>query len=258
MAQNKKSFVVYSDWNGMFKALPDEVAGKLMKHILSYVNDENPKTEDFVINALFEQIKATLKRDLDKWQKAVEQRSLAGKRSAEVRAAKLNDRSISLNEPQRKATDNVNVNVNVNDNVIKEEVNKKKNINTKKENSEIEKPKRKTTKQKEGSYPKPTLEEIENYEYKNQYAKALMKWIDSNCPRIQRLDQPILPKQADTICSELLTSENPTNNVITGGKIKDTFLGMENKAELHKNYISALLTFRNWWKRNNPTTIITR
>ena len=79
MAENKKSFVAYSDWNGMFKALPDEVAGKLIKHIFSYVNDENPSSEDFVINALFEQIKATLKRDLVKWDSQREQRSLAGK-----------------------------------------------------------------------------------------------------------------------------------------------------------------------------------
>jgi hypothetical protein len=127
MAENKKSFVVYSDWNGMFKALPDEVAGKLIKHILSYVNDENPTSDDFVINALFEQIKATLKRDLKKWEKAVEQRSKAGLASAEARAKKVNDRSTesndrsnSLNETQRKPTVSDNVSVSVNDNESKE------------------------------------------------------------------------------------------------------------------------------------------
>jgi hypothetical protein len=120
MAENKKSFVVYSDWNGTFKALPDEVAGKLIKHILSYVNDENPTTDDYIINALFEQIKATLKRDLKKWEKAIEQRSKAGKASAEARATKSNDRSNSLNGRQRKPTVSDNVNVSVSDNEIKE------------------------------------------------------------------------------------------------------------------------------------------
>jgi hypothetical protein len=67
MAEHKKSFIAYSDWNGMFKALPDEVAGRLIKHIFSYVNDENPSTDDYIINALFEQIKSTLKRDLNKY-----------------------------------------------------------------------------------------------------------------------------------------------------------------------------------------------
>lgn len=113
MAEGKKSFVAYSDWYGMFKALPDEVAGKLIKHIFSYVNDENPTTEDFVINALFEQIKSTLKRDLKKWEEQQEQRKQAGIRSAEVRkqnATLVNARLIS-------STDNVSVSVSVNDNV---------------------------------------------------------------------------------------------------------------------------------------------
>lgn len=114
MAEGKKSFVAYSDWYGMFKALPDEVAGKLIKHIFSYVNDENPTTEDFVINALFEQVKSTLKRDLKKWEEQQEQRKQAGIRSAEVRkqnATLVNARSLS-------STVSVSGNVNVNDNVI--------------------------------------------------------------------------------------------------------------------------------------------
>lgn len=115
MAENKKSFVAYSDWNGMFKMLPDEVAGKLIKHVFSYVNDENPTTDDYVINALFEQIKSTLKRDLIRWDKQREQRVLAGKRSAEIRANKLNERSTVVDSRQRNST--VSVSVSVNDNV---------------------------------------------------------------------------------------------------------------------------------------------
>ena len=114
MAENKKSFIAYSDWYGMLKACPDDVAGKLIKHVFAYVNDENPSTDDFIINALFEQIKSTLKRDLVKWEEQREQRSLAGKKSAEQRATKSNDRSTPLNETQRNPT----VSVSVNDNVI--------------------------------------------------------------------------------------------------------------------------------------------
>jgi len=123
MAVDKKSFVAYSDWNGMFKALPDEVAGKLIKHVFAYVNDEDPTNDDYIINALFEQIKSTLKRDLKKWETQREQRSEAGKKSAELRAMKSNERSTVVNENVRNPTvsDNVsdNVNDNVNDNVIK-------------------------------------------------------------------------------------------------------------------------------------------
>lgn len=118
MAESKKSFIAYSDWHGTFKALPDEVAGRLIKHIFSYVNDENPTNDDYLINALFEQIKSTLKRDLLKWESQKIQRSEAGKKSAELRATKSNERSITLNEKERNPT--VNVNVNVNDNKYKD------------------------------------------------------------------------------------------------------------------------------------------
>lgn len=117
MAENKKSFIAYSDWEGMFKALPDEIAGKLIKHIFSYVNDQNPQSDDFVINALFEQIKATLKRDLVKWEGQREQRSLAGKKSAEQRATKTNERSTVVNETERNST------VSVSDSVISKDIN---------------------------------------------------------------------------------------------------------------------------------------
>lgn len=114
MAQGKKSFIAYSDWDGMFQALPDEIAGKLIKHIFSYVNDRNPQSEDYIINALFEQVKSTLKRDLKKWEEQREQRSLAGKKSAEIRSTKFNDRSTVANETERNPTVNVNDNVTVN------------------------------------------------------------------------------------------------------------------------------------------------
>jgi len=113
MAENKKSFVLYSDSFGLIKQLPDEVAGRLLKHIFSYVNDENPVTDELLVNIAFEPIKAQLKRDLQKWETQMEQRRQAGIRSAEVRqrnATSVNERSIS-------STDNVSVSDNVNDSV---------------------------------------------------------------------------------------------------------------------------------------------
>lgn len=116
MAEGKKSFIAYSDWYGTFKALPDDVAGQLIKYIFSYVNDEDPEPhENFMVNALFQQFKATLKRDLDKWTKQREQRSKAGKRSAELRATKSNECSTVVNENVRNPT--VSVSVSVSDNV---------------------------------------------------------------------------------------------------------------------------------------------
>lgn len=124
MAENKKSFVAYADWKETFDKLPDEVAGKLIKHIFAYVNDENPVSDDFVIEAIFSNIKNTLKRDLKKWESQLEQRREAGKRSAEQRAlTKSNERSISLNETQRNSTVSDSVSDSVSVNEIKEKNN---------------------------------------------------------------------------------------------------------------------------------------
>lgn len=78
MAKYKKSFVLYSDSYGLIKQLPDEVAGRLLKHIFSYVNDENPTTEELLVNIAFEPIKMQLKRDLAKWEGELEKKSESG------------------------------------------------------------------------------------------------------------------------------------------------------------------------------------
>ena len=44
------------------------------------MNDENPESEDMLINAVFASIKQTLKRDLRKWEKQYTQRVEAGKK----------------------------------------------------------------------------------------------------------------------------------------------------------------------------------
>jgi len=113
MAENKKSFVLYSDSFGLIKQLPDDVAGRLLKHIFSYVNDENPVTDELLVNIAFEPIKAQLKRDLQKWETQMEQRRQAGIRSAEVRQRN----ATSVNERSNSSTDNVSVSGNVNDSV---------------------------------------------------------------------------------------------------------------------------------------------
>jgi len=121
MAENKKSFVLYSDSQGLVNQLPDEVAGRLLKHIYAYVNDENPITDELLLNIAFEPIKMQLKRDLQKWEQTKEGRSVAGKASAEAkRLAKLAEQSLtnstnveSVEQNSTNSTVNDNVNVNV-------------------------------------------------------------------------------------------------------------------------------------------------
>ena len=79
MAQDKKSFVLYVDQKSTIELLTDEQAGKLLKHIYKYVNDENPELEDLIIKLAFEPIKQQLKRDLKKYECKKDERSIAGR-----------------------------------------------------------------------------------------------------------------------------------------------------------------------------------
>ena len=88
MAENKKSFVLYSDQKEIFDLLPLDKRGELISIIFEYVNDENPEVKDPLINMAFTLIKQVLKRDLKKYEKKREQYSEAGKRSAEARRLK--------------------------------------------------------------------------------------------------------------------------------------------------------------------------
>ena len=125
MAEDKKSFVAYADWKTQFDLLSDEEAGKLIKHIFSYVNDENPifVKEDRLIEISFQPIKNQLKRDLRKYEAIKAKRSEAGKRSAEIRSKQNNQnptKSTSVESVEQTLTNStvtVNENDTVNDNV---------------------------------------------------------------------------------------------------------------------------------------------
>ena len=79
MAENKKSFILYCDQRSVIDMLPDDIAGKLFKHIYAYVNDENPTSDDLLINLAFEPIKLQLKRDLLKWEDSAGTKSINGR-----------------------------------------------------------------------------------------------------------------------------------------------------------------------------------
>ena len=113
MANGKKSFIAYVDWKETFDSLPDDKAGKLIKHLFAYVNDEYPQTDDILITAVFANIKQTLKRDLRKYEdikrKRVESGRIGGIKSGEARGKQneANEASASKtkqNEAKRSKT----------------------------------------------------------------------------------------------------------------------------------------------------------
>lgn len=121
MAVNKKSVIIYIDIKYTIDMLTDEDAGKYFKHLLSYVNDDNPKPLPGLLAAVFEPFKHQMKRDLKKWEKTREGRSKAGLASAKKRAELKAANPTSVKSVEQKPTNptvNATVNVNVTDTVI--------------------------------------------------------------------------------------------------------------------------------------------
>lgn len=121
MAENKKSFILYTDQSGVFNQLPDEIAGKLIKHIFAYVNDENPISDDLIINIAFEPIKQSLKRDLKRYEQYVEKQSVNGAKGGRPKKPSETQITQPFFEKPKKA-DSVSDSVSVNDNKINYEV----------------------------------------------------------------------------------------------------------------------------------------
>lgn len=115
MATNKKSFLLYCDIIHTIEKLSDEQAGKLLKHILRYVNDQDPIAEDVLTEIAFEPIKQNLKRDLVKYEEIKEKRSEAGKTGANKRWQNIANDSKRINNIAKIA-------VNDNDIVISKDI----------------------------------------------------------------------------------------------------------------------------------------
>jgi len=113
MAENKKSFLLYTDLIHTVKKLNDQQAGKLFKHVLEYVNDLNPQTDDILLQVCFEPIRQSLKRDLQKYENIREKKSEAGKKGANKRWQKIADDSTAI-----KPMANIAVNDSVSDSDI--------------------------------------------------------------------------------------------------------------------------------------------
>lgn len=88
MAKDKKSFLLYCDLIHTVEKLSNEDAGEMFKHILRYVNDLNPETDNQLIDVLFEQIKQQLKRDLKKYENICERNKQNGKKGGRPKKPK--------------------------------------------------------------------------------------------------------------------------------------------------------------------------
>jgi len=221
MAENKKSFVAYADWKNTFQMLTDEEAGKLVKHLLSYVNDENPELNDRFLKMAFEPIKLQLKRDLHKYETVKEKRSKAGIKSAEIRKQNATN-STSVESVQHTATNstvNDTVTVNVNDTVTDTVTDILLEKETKEEFKKI-------SISKNEIFGKEVLESeswIETISMQNRITpEEIPKWIDDfNKKLITEIDTKISKKEYASHFSRWLPGEiSKTKKTATNGKLQ--------------------------------------
>ena len=123
MAKDKTSFILYCDQQGVFNKLPDEIAGKLIKHIFAYVNDENPPCDDLLLTIAFEPIKTQLKRDLKKYEVYIDKQKENGAKGGRPKKDEITQITQPFFQEPKKA-DNVtdNVTATVNDIKVKRDV----------------------------------------------------------------------------------------------------------------------------------------
>ncbi len=122
MAKDKTSFILYCDIISTIGKLSDEQAGKLFKHILAYVNDNNPVLDDLLLEIAFEPIKQSLKRDLIKYgirQETARLNGLKGGRPKKQEKANESQITQSVISKAKKAV-SVSVSVSESVSVIKE------------------------------------------------------------------------------------------------------------------------------------------
>ena len=195
MADNKKSFILYTDLIHTVKKMPPEKAGELLLTILEYVNDNNPEILDPYVDIVFEPIKQQLKRDLEKYEGKKKQWSDAGKRSADLKKEKKIQRTLTTVEGR--STDSTvsgSGSVSVNDSVNVNEIYKEKDhlrITWNEMNKLIDE----FGEIKADDYVNQVLNYRKNSKYKSLYLTAL-KWLrrekDKSVDRFNESGKPKL------------------------------------------------------------------
>ena len=116
MATGKKSVLLYCDLIHTIEKMDDKTAGEFFKHYLRYINDLNPKTDNPLVDIVFESVKQNLKRDLKKWEGRAERSRLNGTKGGRPKKPKETQKTQQVILKPKKP-DTVTVTVNVKDTV---------------------------------------------------------------------------------------------------------------------------------------------
>lgn len=115
-AENKKSFLLYSDFAPHLDLLTDTEVGQLFRAVFAYVNNGDiPQNLTPAAAMLFSVLRSQLDRDAEKWADVREKRRAAGRIGAAVTNGKRSANSANAAfDEQKAANPAVNVNVNAN------------------------------------------------------------------------------------------------------------------------------------------------
>jgi hypothetical protein len=100
--EGKKSFILYCDLIHAVEELTDDQAGKLLKIILQYVNDNDPVIEDQILKVAFTPIKLALKRDLEEWKKTCDRNKVNGEKGGRPPKEDKTQKTHSVSEKPNK------------------------------------------------------------------------------------------------------------------------------------------------------------
>lgn len=85
---DKKSFVLYADYDEHFEELTDAELGQLFRSLFTYVNTGAVPEMERTVRMAFSFIRKNLDRDSEKYAETCKRRAEAGKKSGEARRAK--------------------------------------------------------------------------------------------------------------------------------------------------------------------------
>jgi len=138
---------MYKDSIHTIRKLPDDIAGKVFKAILAFVNGEDYIIDDFIVEVVFEPIKQQLTRDLVKYEDYKTRQSKNGSmggrppKKAPDKTEEVNPKNPGLNSESQKS--------------LRDKESASESVSESESESESEKPKEKVSKPKKASAPKP-------------------------------------------------------------------------------------------------------
>ena len=96
--ENKKSFIIYSDWERYFLALSDQQAGMLLKALFAFVSRDEEIELEPMAQMAFMFMSDQIIRDTQKWKEVCDKRSVLGAKGGKARANKANASTEKQNE----------------------------------------------------------------------------------------------------------------------------------------------------------------